>query len=66
MPYVYKLALKAAKSKKFALWFSVCVKAVLAALAVVGITQIWWVACADLLAGVICCAAAVIGIKEVK
>ena len=65
VPYVYKLALKAAKSKKFALWFSVCVKAVLAVLAAFGITQIWWVACADLLAGVICLTAAVIGIKEV-
>lgn len=66
VPYVYKLALKATKTKKFSFIFGVIVKAALAVLAAIGITQIWWVALTDVLVGVVCCAVSVLGIKEIK
>lgn len=66
VPYVYKLAVKAAKAKKFALGLSVAVKAALAAAACFGVIQIWWVALADLAAGLICCAVSVSNIREIK
>ena len=66
VPYVYKLAVKAAKAKKFATLLSVFVKAALAVAACFGVTQIWWVALIDLAAGLICCAVSVSNIREIK
>ncbi len=65
LPYAIKLAKRTVKIQKINLILGVGVKAIITALALLGVAQLWWAVLADSLVSVICAFNAYINSKEV-